>query len=107
MYMKNKINLINEIEKLIEAKRLWIALSNTIEDLSGGDFYSGKYSEIYNYYESLIYDLIVSNREFITPSNINNCDDDLINFSNNIYDLALNSTDITIESLYKNMMTFE
>lgn len=55
--------LLNEINKLIEAKRLWGEMNEHIFAL-GGELWETKYAEAYNFHEELVFKLIILYRGY-------------------------------------------
>ncbi len=78
--------LIDAINRLIEANRLWTKMGDHIFAL-GGELWETKYAEAYYSYEELIFNLIVKYRGY-DPFD----DGEFDAFQDTIYDLSRNNT---------------
>lgn len=77
--------LINEINRLVEANRLWNEMGDHIFAL-GGELWETKYAEAYYFHEELIFNLIMKYRGY-GPFN----DGEFDAFQDTIYDLSRNN----------------
>lgn len=76
--------IIKQISTLIESRKLWNEMASHIFAL-GGELWETKYAEAYNFYEALVYDLIIEHRGYPTLS-----EEEFDYFQEVIYDLAHN-----------------
>lgn len=84
--------LINEINNLVTAHKLWSGIDSHIFALSQGNIWETEYSYAHLYHAQLVFRLIVESRK----ENKEYDEDEFSNFQEFIYDLSHNDTPIAL-----------
>ena len=88
----NKQFLINEINNLVAAHKLWSGIDSHIFALSQGNIWETEYSHAYLYHEQLVFRLILASRK----ENKEYDENEFSNFQEFIYDLSHNDIPIAL-----------